>query len=130
MRRKSKLNNVLWQFENTYWREKDRVSWLKDGDKCSKFFHTYAKFKRAKAFIHALSIDDVLVDDKQTIADHVVQYYQELYSSTSSCIPSAEMSNIIPSSSLVTIIISSLLFLRMRRLRVVSFPWIPEVRLD
>lgn len=85
------------QFENTYWREKSRVSWLKDGDKCSKFFHTYAKFKRAKAFIHALSIDDVLVDDKQTIADHVVQYYQELYSSTSSCIPSAEMSNIIPS---------------------------------
>lgn len=97
MRRKSKLNNVLWKLFNLKIREKSRVSWLKDGDKCSKFFHTYAKFKGAKAFIHALSIDDVLVDDKQTIADHVVQYYQELYSSTSSCISSAEMSSIIPS---------------------------------
>lgn len=35
----------------------------------SKFFHNCAKIKRAKSFIHALSIDDVLVEDKQAIAE-------------------------------------------------------------
>lgn len=69
LRKKLKLNKTWWKLFNVSILEKSRVSWLKEGDRCSKFFHNCAKIKRAKSFIHALSIDDVLVEDKQAIAE-------------------------------------------------------------
>lgn len=67
------------------------------GDRCTKFFHNYAKIKRAQSFIHSLNIDGHMVEDPQVIADHILSYYKTLYSSTDSCEAFAGMASIVPS---------------------------------
>jgi hypothetical protein len=46
--------------EEMSWRLKSRVLWLKEGDKCTKFFHTMANSNKRKNFIDSLSIDSTI----------------------------------------------------------------------
>ena len=61
---KENLRNAL-QKQHIFWKEKSRISWLKEGDRCTKFFYNYDKIKRAQSFIHSLNIDGIMVEDKQ-----------------------------------------------------------------
>lgn len=46
--------------ENDFWHQKARLSWLKDGDNCTKFFHTHAKVKATRSRIAFMKILPVM----------------------------------------------------------------------
>jgi hypothetical protein len=48
------LENSILQ-EEISWRQKSRVLWLKEGDKCTKFFHRIANSNRRSNAIVSLS---------------------------------------------------------------------------
>jgi hypothetical protein len=65
--------------EEVSWRQKSRVLWLKEGDKCIKFFHSIANSNRRYNSIDSLLIGDALSSNKTEIGDHVVGFYQKLF---------------------------------------------------
>lgn len=54
-------------------------SWLELGDRCTHFFHIFAKINTAINNIFSLMIDDEAVEHEEIIANHVVSYYKNLY---------------------------------------------------
>jgi len=66
--------------EEVSWRQKSRVTWFKEGDKCTKFFHYIANSNRKYNSIDSLLIGDSISSDPAEIGEHVVQYYQDLFS--------------------------------------------------
>jgi hypothetical protein len=66
--------------EEVSWRQKSRVMWLKEGDKCSKFFHSIANSNRRYNFIDSLLIEDTLSSNQSDIGEHVVEFYKKLFS--------------------------------------------------
>ena len=52
----SKYHNILRQSE-TFWRQKSRISWLKDGDSNTNFFHKATVCRRARNLIKELTTD-------------------------------------------------------------------------
>jgi hypothetical protein len=72
------LENSIFQ-EEISWRQKSRVLWLKEGDKCTKFFHQIANSNRRSNSIESLSVNGSISSDQQVIRDHVVQFYESLF---------------------------------------------------
>jgi len=66
--------------EEVSWRQKSRVTWLKEGDKCTKFFHSIANSNRRYNSIDSLLIDDSISSNPAEIGEDVVQFYQDLFS--------------------------------------------------
>jgi hypothetical protein len=66
--------------EEIHWRQKSRALWLKEGDRNTRFFHKVANSHRRYNRVEVLSINGVLSDDPNEVKDHVVQFYQNLYS--------------------------------------------------
>lgn len=66
--------------EEINWRQKSRVLWLKEGDKWTNFFHQVANSNRRFNSIESLSINGSVSSDQPVIRDHVVQYYETLFS--------------------------------------------------
>jgi hypothetical protein len=72
------LENSILQ-EEISWRQKSRVLWLKEGDKCTKFFHQIANSNRRSNSIESLSINGSISSDQQVIREHVAQFYESLF---------------------------------------------------
>ncbi|KAL6220268.1 hypothetical protein ACLB2K_008024 [Fragaria x ananassa] len=66
--------------QESFWKDRARVKWLTEGDKCTAFFHAYARNKSARTRINYLQDGEALLTDSQDIVDHVVNFYQSLYS--------------------------------------------------
>jgi hypothetical protein len=64
--------------EEVSWRQKSRVLFLKEGDKCSEFFHTIANSNRRNNSIHLL-IGGRLSTNQVEISEHIGQFYQKLF---------------------------------------------------
>jgi hypothetical protein len=62
------------------WRQKSRVRWLKEGDKCTKFFHQVASANRRNNSIESLIVNGSPTSDPVCIGEHVVNYYESLFS--------------------------------------------------
>ncbi|XP_057786281.1 uncharacterized protein LOC131003750 [Salvia miltiorrhiza] len=60
-------------------RQKSRIRWLQDGDRNTKFYHNMLRMKRASHTIKHLEINDVLVEDHNTLASHVENFYKALF---------------------------------------------------
>jgi hypothetical protein len=61
------------------WRQKSRVLWLKESDKCTKFFHRIANLNRRSNAIESLSVNGSISSDQQAIRDHVAHFLVPLY---------------------------------------------------
>jgi hypothetical protein len=66
--------------EEISWRHKSRVRWLKEGDKCTKFFHQVASANRRNNSIESLMVNGLSTSDPACIGEHVVSYYESLFS--------------------------------------------------
>jgi hypothetical protein len=66
--------------EEISWRQKSRVRWLKEGDKCTKFFHQVASANRRNNSIESLMVNGSPTSDPTSIGNHVVNYYKSLFS--------------------------------------------------
>jgi hypothetical protein len=60
----SKLVSLLKQ-QRTYWRQRGKINWVKEGDACTKYFHAHATIRQRKNNIACL-----LNDTGVTITDH------------------------------------------------------------
>jgi hypothetical protein len=75
----SDLERIILQ-EEISWRQKSRVLWLKEGDKCTKFFHWIANSNRRSNFIESVSVNGSVTSAQPAIRDHIVQFYESLFS--------------------------------------------------
>uniref|UniRef100_A0A2N9I593 Reverse transcriptase domain-containing protein n=1 Tax=Fagus sylvatica TaxID=28930 RepID=A0A2N9I593_FAGSY len=69
----------LAHFEETSWRQKSRVLWLKEGDNNTKFFHKMANSNRRRNFMEKLEVDGTLYTLDSDIRNKAVDYYTSLY---------------------------------------------------
>ena len=73
------LNSWLSNNES-FWKQKSREVWLKEGDKNSKFFHLSTIIRRRRNAIDAIKGDDgVWITNKAEIRNHIVSKFQSLY---------------------------------------------------
>ncbi|XP_062028868.1 uncharacterized protein LOC133744853 [Rosa rugosa] len=82
--------------QEAFWRDRAKVQWLTDGDKCTSFFHAYARNKTARARINCLHDGHSLLTDLEDISNHVVTFYQSLYGPGTPPRGIDEICNIIP----------------------------------
>ncbi len=61
--------------EEVSWRQKLRALWLREGDKCTKFFHRVANSNRRNNSIDRLLVSGTLSLDHTEIREHIVQLY-------------------------------------------------------
>ncbi|KAL5572866.1 hypothetical protein UlMin_022463 [Ulmus minor] len=68
------LNSLL-DIEERYWRQRSRVSWLKDGDRNTKFFHKKATARRKKNEILGLCDSNGCWQDDIGVVSEIIQSY-------------------------------------------------------
>ena len=54
--------------------------WLKDGDKCTKFFHQMANANRRNNSIESLTVNGSSTSDSIINSNHIVNFYESLFS--------------------------------------------------
>ncbi|KAL6130669.1 hypothetical protein ACLB2K_069048 [Fragaria x ananassa] len=75
------LNAV--KMQESYWKDRARVKWLTDGDRSTSFFHAYAKVRSTSAQMSLIHDGERILFEPSDIAAHVVGFYQNIYSSSS-----------------------------------------------
>ncbi|XP_058783255.1 uncharacterized protein LOC131657925 [Vicia villosa] len=82
--------------EEEFWKEKARIKWQSDGDRNTKFFHTYANIKRKTNLISSLRINDSIVTDKNSLENHIVEHFQNLFNNNAVLQEDSSLHNVIP----------------------------------
>jgi hypothetical protein len=72
------LERALLQ-EEISWRQKSRIKWLKEGDKCTKLFHLMANSSKRYNTIESLRINGSLSSNLAAIRDHAVNFYESMF---------------------------------------------------
>jgi hypothetical protein len=72
------LDNLA-HLEETSWRQKSRVLWLKEGNNNTKFFHKMANSNRRRNYMEKVEVDDIVNENDTEIRDNVVSFYEDLY---------------------------------------------------
>ncbi|KAK3193450.1 hypothetical protein Dsin_024760 [Dipteronia sinensis] len=75
---------VLLRRHESFYHDRSRVKWLKDGDRNSSFFHASIGRRQYMNALSSLSINRVLTDDRLIIREHIIEFYSNLFSSNSS----------------------------------------------
>ena len=68
--------------EKTFWRQKSRALYVKEGDNNTQFFHRLANSYRKANHIRSIEVDGVFYKDGSSVQAQVVQFYQNLYTET------------------------------------------------
>lgn len=90
------LQNAL-SFEEQFWKENARISWHKDGDCNTAFFHRVAKIKNTSKSMSVLRNGDDILTTEVDIEQQVLAYYTNLYASDNLCMDNDLISHTIPS---------------------------------
>ena len=65
--------------ESAFYRQKNRASWLKDGDRNTSFFHKSIKVRDFATGINFLEVDGQITDDRGVFSTRIVNYYKDLF---------------------------------------------------
>jgi hypothetical protein len=74
-------------FEEINWRQKSRILWLKEGDNNMKFFHRMTNSHRRYNHVESLRINGAMSNNSLEIKEHIVYYYNKLYTEQSTWRP-------------------------------------------
>ncbi|XP_071938995.1 uncharacterized protein [Coffea arabica] len=74
---------VAYNEEEAFWNQKSRISWLKEGDKNTQFFHATVKGRRKRNRLHKLrkACGDWTANEEE-LGREVANYYGDLFKST------------------------------------------------
>jgi hypothetical protein len=75
----SKVYEDVLSRQEVFWQEKAKVKWHLDGDRNTKYFHRLAKIKSSTKTITSLQDGDTVITEQNHIADHIVNYYKNLF---------------------------------------------------
>jgi hypothetical protein len=65
--------------EEISWRQKSSALGLKEGDKCTNFFHQVAGSNRRNNSIESSPVNGSVSSDQPAIIDHIVQFYASFF---------------------------------------------------
>ena len=76
------LNGLL-EKDEVYWRQRSRVSWMREGDKNTKFFHAQCNEMRQHNFIKGIRDEHGVWQTKKSRAiDVAIDYFQKNFTSS------------------------------------------------
>ncbi|GAA0156707.1 hypothetical protein LIER_14134 [Lithospermum erythrorhizon] len=64
--------------EEEFWSQQCGIRWIKEGDRSTSFFHSYAKKKRKRSYITGTLVDGEWITDKATMSSSAVEYFKHL----------------------------------------------------
>jgi hypothetical protein len=67
----------LWEEMN--WRQKSRMLWFREGEKCTKFFHRVANSNRRNNSIESLLVNGSITSYRTQIREYIVHFYNRLF---------------------------------------------------
>lgn len=71
----------LYKVKEEYWKQKVGMAWFKDGDKNTKFFHSYVKRRKRKLRINEIKNDqDFMLRDSQEIGEEAIRVFTDQFS--------------------------------------------------
>ena len=70
------------------WRQKSRETWLKEGDRNTRFFHRTANAHRRRNYVKSISINGIKLEKEAEIKDGLVAAFQNLFSAPRGWSPS------------------------------------------
>lgn len=75
------MSNIwnLDRMEEVAWRQKSRISWLKEGDKNTRFFHNMAKMRRRIDHIGNLRSSGRVIEKPEDIKEEIATFFDKLY---------------------------------------------------
>jgi hypothetical protein len=65
--------------QEAFWQEKARVKWHLEGDRNTKYFHRLTKIKTSSKLITTLQDGEQVLSDQNQIAEHVLNFYKNLF---------------------------------------------------
>ena len=78
--RVSKALDELLVKQEIFWAQRSRISWLKYGDKNTKFFHSKATQRRRRNHIQGVkNSDGIWVEEMEEIANVAITYFENLF---------------------------------------------------
>jgi len=77
-----KLDEAL-NMQEVFWKEKARVKWHSEGDRNTGYFHRLAKIKNTNKLITSIKVGDTTLQEPNEIAEHITNYFKNLFSSNS-----------------------------------------------
>ena len=68
--------------EEIYWKQRSRVSWIKEGDRNTSYFHHKASQRRRRNAIESLQLENgEWISTDGQIEQHIAGFYKKLFAS-------------------------------------------------
>lgn len=76
---REELDTILRQ-EEMFWKQKSRITWLKEGEQNTRFFHTFILIRRRRNNIARIKIDgENWCEDQRLLKAKAREFYLQLY---------------------------------------------------
>ncbi|KAG4122997.1 hypothetical protein ERO13_D11G305506v2 [Gossypium hirsutum] len=68
------------KFKESVWRQKSRMTWLKDGDSNTAFFHRAVKIKAKRKIVHGMKIENSWYSEPKELKEKMFNFFRDHFS--------------------------------------------------